>query len=102
MSDLRLAARRRSLLGARIEFNNRSSTLDCTVRDLSRTGARLALAGRSDVPDEFDLWIEDRNQRYRAQVRWRRLTLVGVEFMAPAADPPVSSAAGPVPGSHRR
>ena len=93
MSDLRLAARRPSLLGARIEFNNRSSTLDCTVRDLSRTGARLALAGRSDVPDEFDLWIEDRNQRYRAQVRWRRLTLLGVEFVAPAADPPVPPAA---------
>src|SRR3712207_3795278 len=94
MSDLRLAARRRSLLGARIEFNNRPSTLGCTVRDLSRTGARLALAGRSDVPDEFDLWIGDRSQRYRARVRWRRLTLVGVEFMAPAEDPPASSAAG--------
>jgi PilZ domain len=89
MPDLRAATRRRSLLGARIEFNNRSSTLDCLVRDLSATGARLALAGRTDLPEEFDLWIKDRNARFRAQVRWRRLTLVGVEFVGPpAADPP--------------
>ena len=46
------------------------------------------------MPDEFDLWIGDRNQRYRAQVRWRRLTLVGVEFVAQLTeDPPVPSAA---------
>ena len=59
----------------------RPSTAPCGI---SPARARaLHLAGRSDVPDEFDLWIEDRNQRYRAQVRWRRLTLVGVEFVAP-------------------
>ena len=80
MSDLRAAPRRRTFLGARIEFDNRISTMDCVVRDVSETGARLALASPVVLPETFSLIIEPQNKRYRARVKWQRLTVVGVQF----------------------
>lgn len=80
MADLRTSPRRRTLLGARIEFNNRSSTMNCVVRDLSDTGARLALASAAQLPEQFDLVVEPQNRKYRATVKWKRLALVGVAF----------------------
>jgi hypothetical protein len=80
MNDLRSAPRRRTLLGGRIEFRNRSFTVDCAVKDLSDTGARLMLTGTSEIPAAFDLWIPEHGRRYRAQMKWRRSNLVGVAF----------------------
>ena len=80
MSDLRASPRRRTLLGARIEFDNRTSTMDCVVRDISDTGARLALASPVVLPETFSLIIEPQHKRYRARVKWQRLSFAGVQF----------------------
>ena len=80
MSDLRASPRRRTLLGAQIEFKNRSFTVACTVKDMSDSGARLILAGTCEIPAVFDLWIPEQNRRVRARIMWRRLSLVGVAF----------------------
>jgi hypothetical protein len=60
MSDenKRGAPRRRVLKGAVVASNDRRSTLRCTVRDLSATGARLEVRGSVTVPDTFLLIIE--------------------------------------------
>lgn len=54
----RRTQRRRVLKAGIIAFNNRHSTLPCTVRDVSETGARLLVAGSIDAPDTFELIIE--------------------------------------------
>jgi hypothetical protein len=82
MTDLRLAPRKRSLLGGRIVFNNRSSTLDCTVRDLSPTGAKLLLTSTATIPSEFDLEIPLKEQTLHARVMWHRGNACGVSFVA--------------------
>ena len=81
MAESRSSPRKRTLLGGRIEFKNRSFTVECVVKDISETGARLLLTGTTEIPAEFDLWIPERNQRYRAQVVWRKASLVGVRFI---------------------
>jgi hypothetical protein len=53
----RSARRRRTLKAGRIIFNKGSSTLDCTLRNQSETGAAIEVASTVGIPEEFDLQI---------------------------------------------
>jgi hypothetical protein len=81
--EKRRAPRKRVLKGAMIAFNNRSSTLSCTVRDISDTGARLRVAKDQAVPARFDLLIEVDGLEAPCTVAWRRGEDIGVTFDAP-------------------
>jgi PilZ domain len=78
-SERRLDQRRRVFKGARIVFNNRQSTLDCTVSNLSATGALLLVQSSQYLPDDFELWISD-DVRHAARLAWRRGDKVGVAW----------------------
>ena len=54
----RRSLRRRVLKGGIVAFNDRHSTLPCSVRDVSDMGARLRVTGSVSVPDTFELIIE--------------------------------------------
>lgn len=87
MDERRKDKRSRSLLGARIVFNNRASTIDCTIRDISKAGARLAFDATVPVPDEFDLLIHHKGETHRCRIAWRNASEVGVAFLdAPAGE----------------
>jgi diguanylate cyclase (GGDEF)-like protein len=49
--------RRRVLKAGVIHFNNRMSTVDCTVRTLAETGAGLDLSNSFGLPETFNLMI---------------------------------------------
>jgi hypothetical protein len=75
--DRRSSKRRRTVLRGRVVFNNRSSVLDCTVRDLSDTGAQLTLADVSALPPDFDLEIPGKSLQVQADPRTRPPSLPG-------------------------
>ena len=53
--------RRRVLKAAKIVWNSGSSVLDCTLRNVSKTGAMLEMVNTISVPDEFELrWDRQR------------------------------------------
>jgi hypothetical protein len=81
LTDLRSAPRKRSILGARIVFHRRNSTLDCVVRDISATGANLILAGAGILPSEFNLEIPIKGQTLSAKVVWHKGNACGVRFV---------------------
>ena len=80
MDERRSSKRWQAALKARIVFNNRASVLDCTVRDLSDTGAGISFAGVSPIPTEFELEIPARGFRAHARPIWSRGTHHGVMF----------------------
>ncbi|MGG7517803.1 PilZ domain-containing protein [Allorhizobium undicola] len=80
MDEKRIAPRIRALKAGRIVYNNGFSTLDCMVRNISETGAKLAADNLGLVPDAFDLQI-DGQQRRHCEVRWRKLKEIGVHFV---------------------
>jgi|tagenome__1003787_1003787.scaffolds.fasta_scaffold15772284_1 hypothetical protein len=82
MIERRRDPRRRCLLGGRIEFNNRSSTMDCVIRDQSLAGMKVILNQWHPVPDEFELVSRDRTIRRRVRVVWRDDRHYGVELIA--------------------
>ncbi len=81
MVEARQGDRVRALLRARIIFNNRNSTIDCTIRNISPTGAKIALGNTTSVPAEFDLEVPQRARTYRAQIVWRDAEALGVRFI---------------------
>jgi hypothetical protein len=79
MAEQRRDARPRTLKGAVIAFNNRSSTIDCVVRNLSPGGAMLKVASTVGIPDRFELKMENEDFRW-CRVKWRRDDTIGVAF----------------------
>jgi hypothetical protein len=77
--DLRVAPRRRTLKGARIVFNEGSSTMSCQVRNLSETGTLLKLVSVVGTPDTFELLLDD-GGRFACTVVRRTATDLGVQF----------------------
>lgn len=80
MSERRRSSRQRSFLHGCMYFNNRRSALDCLVRDMSPTGARLVFSQTATIPDAIDLHIPQKDQTLRAHVQWRSSGEVGVLF----------------------
>ena len=81
----RIAPRVRTLIAARIAFNNGQSTLDCLIRNLSDTGAKLTFSAAVTLPDCFDLMIPQKGVTRRVRVAWRRDQEIGVRFEETAA-----------------
>src|SRR5262245_16718249 len=89
MSERRTSARQKSFLRGCIYFNNRRSALDCLIRDISATGARLIFSDTVTIPDVVDLYVPQKEQTLRAQVQWRHGDEIGVAFAnAPQASAP--------------
>jgi hypothetical protein len=80
-SELRSTPRSRCLLRGVIVYNGRSSTIDCTVRDLSETGAKLIVSGAVSLPEVFGFEIPTAKTHRRAQIVWHKGDRCGVRFI---------------------
>lgn len=79
-NERRQHARSRTLIGAQIIFNQRQSTLDCTVRNLSEQGALLILSDAVATPELFELYFPVKRESRMVRARWREGARQGVEF----------------------
>jgi hypothetical protein len=79
-TERRALPRNRTYLMARVTYNNRFSTMDCFVRNMSKHGARIVFSDLAAVPGEFDISIEGRGESRRANVVWRSQTEAGILF----------------------
>jgi hypothetical protein len=75
--ERRSAQRHRTLKAGKIILQG-ASVLDCTIRNLSATGASLAVPNAATVPAEFELRF-DGDTRH-CKVAWRRPDRLGVKF----------------------
>jgi PilZ domain len=86
LKNLRTEVRQRTLLPAKIVFNNKHSVFDCVVKDFSNSGARLKVASTFGIPDYFTLIIPHYEQRFPAWIVWSTGAEIGVSF-SPRPDP---------------
>ncbi|MEZ0172426.1 PilZ domain-containing protein [Microvirga sp. TS319] len=77
----RTSPRTRTLLEGSIVYNNGLSRMDCTIRDLSSTGARLVFAQPVRIPAEFELQIPRKRITRRAQIIWYDGRTHGIMFL---------------------
>lgn len=73
------APRHRTLKAGKIIFNARYSVFECTIRNLSDTGAALEMSTTLGVPAQFTL-AYDKIER-QCTVVWRTERKLGVAFI---------------------
>lgn len=81
MQERRYSPRHRVLKAASIEFGA-GAAIDCTVRNLSSTGAALDVASPVGIPSTFDLLIPADHGRHHCRIAWRKERRIGVVFEA--------------------
>ncbi|MHC4054673.1 helix-turn-helix domain-containing protein [Bradyrhizobium sp. 25ACV] len=82
MSDHRAAVRHHTLRTGLVEFDNGTGSIvsvPCTIRDVSGTGARVALNSSAWVPEQFSL-IFSSGLRKGCRLAWRKERLIGGAF----------------------
>jgi hypothetical protein len=80
-ADHRRSVRHRSFLGAKLVYGDGAFTIDCIVKDVSDTGARIKLPEGQAVPDQVYLVELRSGIAYEARVTWKRHPEIGLEFV---------------------
>jgi hypothetical protein len=101
MTERRSISRQKSFLQGRIFFNNRRTSVDCLIRDITEHGARLKFPSMTATPDVVELHIPNRDETYRVKVEWRNANEIGVAFDVDEKSPPLAPGAAPADMSGR-
>jgi PilZ domain-containing protein len=65
---------------------------ECTVLDISHTGAKVVAQESQGIPDRFELaFFQSLDKRQRCEVIWRRGKVLGVKFVAEPVTPQLNS-----------
>lgn len=80
MTESRHARRNRALFGGKVVLRDGSMSFDCVIRDLSESGARIALREEQLIPKRFLLLCTARHTAFDAEIVWRRGPLCGLHF----------------------
>jgi len=80
MDNRRDAVRLRTLKSGKVVFNDGNSVVDCVVRDLSESGAKLKVVSVVGIPDHFTLALEGERNGRPCSVAWRKGAELGVTF----------------------
>ena len=87
MDERRIVGRTRILRNAEIVVGGRVvSKVQCTLQELTNTGACLTLASTYRVPDTFELTFDQDRSRRPCWVKWRTGDRLGVSFEKPFED----------------
>jgi len=78
----------RTFLKGIVYYDNRRASIECTIRDLSDTGARVAFTTLVSLPDNIELYIPQKQMTLPAQVRRRDGNEIGVSFQNQRSDEP--------------
>jgi hypothetical protein len=95
MVEKRAKRRQKTLLHGFVYYDGSPCAVECVVREVSESGARL----KFDMPPApvaaFELDIPLRGQKLRAEVKWQRGNEMGVVFAEAAAAALVPTPAAP-------
>ena len=85
--ERRRSPRNRTFVGGQLIFNQRRSTLDCTVRNLSEDGALVRVSQTVALPDIVELYLPAKRESHMARIRWRDQEHSGLEFLRETTTP---------------
>ena len=80
VQERRKLSRSRILKDAKLVVGS-ASTLDCVVRNITNTGARIEIANTMQLPEVVGLTFDGGRTLQECQVVWRRVTETGLKFV---------------------
>jgi len=78
MDESRAAPRHRMLKAGTIEFGG--GGIDCTVKNLSETGAALEVVTPLFIPNHFILFVPSDHFKRPCHIVWRKEKRIGIAF----------------------
>lgn len=90
MLDRRQRVRDKVIYGGVAQINERGSTMDCVVRNISDQGACVEFDSTARIPDKMTLTIARKGRSFLAKLIWRQANKVGLAFRMMTSDTPVS------------
>ena len=90
MLDRRQSPREKVLYGGVAQVNERGSTMDCVVRNISEGGACVEFDQAARLPEEMNLTIARKGRSFLARIIWRQANRVGLAFRTMLTDAPSS------------
>ena len=90
MLNRRQSQRDKVLYGGVAEINERGSTMDCVVRNISEGGACVEFDQAAKLPEEMNLTIPRKGRSFLAKMIWRQANRVGLAFRTIMTDEPGS------------
>jgi 2-succinyl-5-enolpyruvyl-6-hydroxy-3-cyclohexene-1-carboxylate synthase len=75
----RVAKRQRVLKTAKIVLDDWRA-IDCTLRDVSETGAKIIVDSTGHIPEKFRLFLSSDNTIRDVQIAWKQHNMLGVHF----------------------
>src|SRR5271155_3115592 len=90
MLDRRQGGRDRVIFGGTAAVNERGSTMDCVVRNISDRGACVGLDHAANLPEEISLTIPRKGPSFLARMIWRQANKVGLAFRIMTSGEPAS------------
>jgi hypothetical protein len=91
-AEKRSARRQRMLKDGKIITKNERSVIDCSIRDISDTGAKIRCGDQVAVPKEFQLFLPQSRFFREARTVWRRGNEIGIVFTGDVLTPPAWTA----------
>ena len=79
----RAAKRMRVLKSAKLILDDMRS-IDCAVRDISATGAKVLIVSGNNLPDKFRLLMVADSTIRDVEIAWKRHDMIGVNFTSEA------------------
>lgn len=80
VAERRSERRMRTLKRAKIVFNLGHSVFDCTLRNLSPSGALIEVPSMVGIPTRFAIVVDQGAARHECAVRWHTDRMMGVHF----------------------
>lgn len=78
--ETRAAPRKRVLLSGKIAYGGGIYSQDCTIRDISTSGAKLGIRGATILPKTFFLINLKQSMAFECEMVWRNASQCGVKF----------------------
>ena len=78
MVETRRAPRHRVLKAGKVDFGG--GAIDCTVRNLSNTGAAIEVSNQIGIPEKFTLVVPGDGLHLPCHIIWRKGYRIGVTF----------------------
>ena len=80
MLDRRQSVRDKVIFGGVASINERGSTMDCVVRNISEGGACVQFDETAKLPNEMRLTVARKGRSFFARMIWRQADRVGLAF----------------------
>jgi len=82
LDEKRSSARTKALREAQI-YTSGSTIIDCTAKNMTKTGARIEFAAFTQLPSDFRIHFKNTGETRPAEVAWQRGLAADIRFTEP-------------------